>query len=92
MAKITLERPHTLGLDVARAQAEQLAVRLASEYQVRYCWVGNELQFKRSGADGVITVAQDRVRVELKLGLLLSAMGGSIQREIEQALDKLLQA
>ena len=73
-------------------KAEQLAERLASEYDVRYRWVGNSLEFKRSGADGLIAVTEDQVRVELNLGLLLSAMGGSIRREIEKTLDESLQA
>ncbi|MBX9755934.1 MAG: polyhydroxyalkanoic acid system family protein [Pseudomonadaceae bacterium] len=92
MAKIKIERPHSLGLAGARAKAEQLAERLASEYDVRYRWVGNSLEFKRSGADGLIAVTEDQVRVELNLGLLLSAMGGSIKREIEKTLDDSLQA
>ena len=57
---------------------------------MRYRWNGDTLEFKRSGADGSIAVGEDTVRVELKLGLLLSTMGGMIQREIEQVLDKSL--
>ncbi|MDO8332759.1 MAG: polyhydroxyalkanoic acid system family protein [Pseudomonas sp.] len=91
MARIKIERPHSLGLAGARTKAEQLAERLASEYDVRYRWVGNSLEFKRSGADGLIAVTEDQVRVELNLGLLLSAMGGSIKREIEKTLDESLQ-
>lgn len=87
MARIKVERPHSLGREGARAKAEQLAERLAREYDVRYRWVGDCLEFKRSGADGKIEVSDDRVRVELNLGLLLSAMGGSIKREIEKTLD-----
>ena len=48
------------------------------------------LEFKRSGADGEIEVNDAKVRVEVKLGLLLSAMSGSIKREIEKALDEYL--
>ena len=92
MSRITVERSHSLGLAVAREKAEALAQRLASEYDVKYRWSGDTLEFKRSGADGSIRVGEDRVRVELNLGLLLSAMGGSIKREIEQTLDKHLQA
>jgi putative polyhydroxyalkanoate system protein len=92
MARIKVERPHSLGLAGARAKAEQLAERLASEYEVRYRWVGDSLEFKRSGVDGVIAVSADWVRVELSLGLLLSAMSGRIKSEIEQTLDKSLQA
>lgn len=92
MAKITVEREHALGREAARAKAEQLAERLAREFDVSYQWQGDTLLFKRSGADGSIAVSDDQVRVELKLGLLLSAMSGTIKREIEQVLDKSLNA
>jgi len=91
MARISVERPHALGREGAREKAEQLAERLAREYDVRYRWNGDTLEFKRSGADGSIAVGEDRVHVQLKLGLLLSAMSGSIKREIEEVLDKSLQ-
>ena len=92
MAKINVERSHNLGREVAREKAEQLAERLAREYDVRYRWAGDTLEFKRSGADGRIEVAEDSVKVQLNLGLLLSAMSGSIKREIEEVLDKSLRA
>ena len=92
MAKINVERSHGLGREVARQKAEQLAERLAREYSVHYHWAGDTLEFKRSGAHGHIEVAEDRVRVQLSLGLLLSAMSGSIKREIEEVLDKSLNA
>ncbi|WP_027896671.1 polyhydroxyalkanoic acid system family protein [Zestomonas thermotolerans] len=90
MSRIHVERPHSLGRAAARAKAEQLAERLAREYEVSYRWRGDTLEFRRSGADGRIEVGEDRVRVEIKLGLLLSALSGSIQREIERALDERL--
>lgn len=92
MAKITIERPHALGRELAREKAEQLAERLARQYDVRYRWNGDSLEFKRSGADGRIEVHENSVRVQLSLGLLLSAMSSSIKREIEEVLDKNLQA
>ena len=92
MAKINVERSHKLGREVAREKAEQLAERLAREYDVRYRWAGDTLEFTRSGADGRIEVAEDSVKVQLNLGLLLSAMSGSIKREIEEVLDKSLRA
>lgn len=92
MAKITVERPHNLGRDTARAKAEQLAERLASQYDLRYAWNGDSLEFKRKGAEGHIEVGENQVRVELSLGLLLSALSGTIKREIEKGLDETLQA
>lgn len=91
MAKITVERPHCLGRDSARAKAEQLAERLSRQYDLQYHWHGDTLEFKRKGAHGHIQVGADQVRVELSLGLLLSAVGGTIKREIERGLDESLQ-
>lgn len=92
MARITVERPHKLGREAARAKAEQLAERLSRQYELRHHWEGDALIFKRKGADGRIEVGQDQVRVELNLGLLLSALSGTIKREIEKGLDESLQA
>lgn len=91
MAKITVERAHALGREGARAKAEQLAERLARQYDLRCQWSGDTLEFKRKGAEGRIEVCEDQVRVELSLGLLLSAMSGTIKREIEKGLDESLQ-
>ncbi|WP_342243687.1 polyhydroxyalkanoic acid system family protein [Pseudomonas sp. OTU5201] len=90
MSRIHVERFHSLGHEAVREKAEKLAERLAREYDVRYQWRGDTLEFKRSGAEGAIEVSSAKVRVEVKLGLLLSAMSGSIKREIEKALDEYL--
>ncbi len=92
MARIIVERTHNLGRDAAREKADQLAAKLASEYGVRCEWQGDVLEVRRSGADGRIEVEEDRVRVLLNLGLMLSALGSSVQAQIERALDKALQA
>lgn len=90
MSRIHIERSHSLGLDAARAKAEKLAERLAKEHGVQCEWQGDELTFKRSGVDGRIAVGADKVAVDVKLGLMLSAMSGLLKGEIEKALDKAL--
>ena len=90
MSRIVVERQHRLGREGARAQAQHLAERLAKQYDVSYRWVGDTLEFRRTGAEGSIAVDDSNFCVKLKLGLLLSALSGSIKREIEDALDKQL--
>ena len=92
MARIIVERNHSLGRDAARVKAEQLAAKLERDFGVRCEWQGDVLEVRRSGADGRIEVEEDRVRVLLNLGLMTSAMGASVQAQIERALDKALQA
>lgn len=90
MSTIVVERQHQLGRAGAREKAQQLAERLAQQYDVSYRWAGDTLEFRRTGAQGSIVVDDTHVRVSLKLGLLLSALGGTIKTEIENALDKYL--
>lgn len=90
MSKIVVERQHNLGRKGARDMAQQLAERLAEQYNVSYQWVGDRLEFRRTGATGSIDVDESQVRVSLTLGLLLSGLSGTLKREIEEALDKRL--
>ena len=90
MAHIDITHPHALGLGRARKAAEEVAARLADEYDLRCHWKGDVLHFERSGVKGRIVLGKDAVQVQAKLGLLLSAMQGTIEREIRRLLDKKL--
>jgi len=90
MTQISVERKHNLGREAARLKAETLVERLAREYDLKAHWDGDTVEVKRSGANGRIEIDDDTIRVNLKLGLMLSIMGGSIKSEIEKALDKVL--
>ncbi|MCK1783757.1 MULTISPECIES: polyhydroxyalkanoic acid system family protein [Pseudomonas] len=90
MARITVERAHSLGKEGARAKAEKLAQKLQDQYGLQPSWSGDTLNLKRSGVKGTVLVADDLLRIDVELGLLMSAMSGTIKTEIEKALDKAL--
>ena len=90
MARITVERAHTLAKEGARAKAEKLAQKLQDQYGLEPSWSGDTLNLKRSGVKGTVQVAADLLRIDVELGLLMSAMSGTIKTEIEKALDKAL--
>ena len=90
MARITVERAHSLGKEGARAKAEKLAQKLQDQYGLQPSWSGDTLNLKRSGVKGTVQVAADLLRIDVELGLLMSAMSGTIKTEIEKALDKAL--
>ena len=90
MATVDITRDHQLGKEVARERAQQLADKLAQKLDAKCVWQGDELTFKRSGADGSITVSDAQVRVQVKLGLMLTPMAGMVKGEVEKALDKYL--
>ncbi|NUT82256.1 polyhydroxyalkanoic acid system family protein [Pseudomonas sp. NA13] len=90
MARITVERAHGLGKEAAREKADKLAQKLSDSYGLEPQWVGDTLKLKRSGVKGEVHVGDDSIRVDVELGMLMSAMSGTIKTEIEKALDKAL--
>jgi len=90
MARISVERAHGLGKEAAREKADKLAEKLAAQYGLEPKWAGDTLNLKRSGVKGAVHVGEDSIRVDVELGLLMSAMSTTIKAEIEKALDKAL--
>ena len=90
MAKITVERPHSLGKEKAREKAELLVEKLADKYGIEHEWSGDVVKLEGKGAKGTVDVGEDFVRVNLELNFFLSAMSGQIQAEVERQLDKAL--
>ena len=64
--------------------------KLASQYGLTPTWAGDTVKLKRSGVNGTLLISDNNVKVDVELGLLMSAMSGMIQSEIERSLDKAL--
>jgi putative polyhydroxyalkanoate system protein len=90
MADIKVVRKHRLTMAQAKKIAQKTADDLASEYDLKSEWQGNTLRFARSGVDGSMAVSASEIRLEVKLGMLLSAFKGKIEQHIEHRLDELL--
>lgn len=73
MAALVFERPHALGLEVARAVADRLAEEMRHDYGVDSHWNGNDLVFSRVGLSGVLRINPDSIRLDAQLGFLFSA-------------------
>ena len=87
---LQLEVAQLLGKEAAREKADKLAQKLSDQYGLEPQWSGDTLNLKRSGVKGAVHVADDSIRVDVELGLMMSAMSGMIKAEIEKALDKAL--
>lgn len=90
MTQISVERKHSLGREAARAKAEALVQKLSSQYDLKADWQEDRVDVTRSGANGSVHIGDDHIRVDLKLGMMLSMLAGNIKGEIERALDKAL--
>ena len=90
MANIKIKKKHGLTRETARASVDAVAKELKKKLKAQYAWRGDSLKFKRSGASGSIDVGDDFVKVDIKLGLALSPMKGTIERAIRKNLSEAL--
>ena len=96
MADIKIHREHALGLQRAReiawAWAEQAEAKFDMDCTVLEGETSDTVEFVRSGVKGQLIVAPDHFELQARLGLLLGAFKGQIEREIQGELDALLAA
>lgn len=90
MASIDITHHHSLPPDAARRAVEDAVARLGEKLGVDYRWEGDMLHFQRHGVDGRITLAPGQVHVAAKLGLLFSALKGTVESELLRVLQERL--
>jgi putative polyhydroxyalkanoate system protein len=87
MAEISIVQEHSMTAPMARAAAQEVADKFATEYGVRCRWEGeNVLRFERTGVDGALTLGEHRAALRIKLGFLMGAFAGAIE---SKAADKM---
>ena len=88
MANIRVLRKHQLDLVDIRAKAEGLADQLAARFGGQHHWRENDLHYKRSGVDACIACSVEDIVVDIKLGMMMSAVRGIIEAEVKNSLDE----
>jgi len=90
MATIHITRPHQLDQETVRDKVQELANTLVDKLSAKYTWEEDRLIFKRSGADGFIRIGNQELEVEVKLGMMLRPLKGTIEKTITEYLDQQL--
>jgi len=88
MATIHLRHAHPLSDAKARHAVDALAKKLSEKLGVVSRWDGDVLHFQRPGVDGRITLLPGMLDIEAKLGLLFSAMKGTVETELKRILKE----
>ena len=94
MSTIHIHREHQLGMAKARKIAWQWAEQVEQHFGME-CTVyegedSDTIEFTRSGVKGELIVSADAFELQAKLGLLLGALRGTIEKEIQGELERLL--
>lgn len=92
MATIKLSKKYTMPIDQVRLGIEKLGEQLQQEQGMKYSWESeNKAVFKHKAAKGFICIQDDCVELELKLGLLYSAMAPILKSKIQEMADQHIQ-
>ncbi|MEX1667704.1 polyhydroxyalkanoic acid system family protein [Zhongshania guokunii] len=91
MSTISLRQSHNKDPEELRNLIKQLTVKLEEKYQLSSRWLNSdEVEVQRSGVKGLISLAPAEVRVEIKLGLMMTAFKSTIQSEISRSMAEKL--
>ena len=94
MADIHIERQHGMTLAQARKAALRWAEQAEQKFDMDCTYVEgdtcDEVNFKRSGVSGTLTVNAKVFELQAKLGFLLGAFKDKIESEIVKNLDALI--
>jgi putative polyhydroxyalkanoate system protein len=88
MAVIAIAKKHHLSHKKAREAAEKVAKDLNARFDLEYAWKGDDIEFRRPGLSGALHVAKDSVRLDCKLGFMLSLLTPTIEVEVHKQFDK----
>jgi putative polyhydroxyalkanoate system protein len=87
-ADISITQQHALSLQQAKDAAQQVAERMAAEYEMSPQWEDNVLRFERSGLEGTLIVEAQQVQVDITLGGFFKSFAPMIEDKISRNIAK----
>lgn len=88
MAEISIVQEHHLTPKKAREAAQQVADKIAGEYDLECAWEGDVLHFERSGVQGSLTLEQAQVEMVIKLGFMMNMFAPAIEAKVADSMKK----
>ena len=82
MAKIHIEHATRLSRDEIREKLGEVMDKIEKKFDLEGTWKGDEYTFTRKGVDGHAVIRDGGVVIDMKLGMLLSALKGRIEKEM----------
>jgi putative polyhydroxyalkanoate system protein len=88
MADFAIVQQHRLSMEDARAAAQKVADQMAVDYEMTHQWVGDVLEFKRSGFSGALALSEGSVQLEVVLGFMLRGFAKKIEEQVSKNMNK----
>ena len=88
MSRIRIEREHHLSSEESKRIISQLEPLLRDKLGVQSSWQGTTLTLEGKGFTGRAELSDRYLCLEVKLGMLLRPIKGTIQAKVEEKLDE----
>jgi len=86
VAQLHIEHTTGLSKDKIREKLGEVMGKIEQKFSLTGRWSGDNYTFTRSGVDGKAVIQDGKVVVDIKLGMLLSALKGRIESEMIEKL------
>ena len=91
MSKLEVDVAHRLTRDEARSRIDRITEKLARDFSAECNWHGiDRLVVKRKGLHALLDIADDRVHVDMELGMFMRPFASTIRDGIAKQLTDLL--
>jgi putative polyhydroxyalkanoate system protein len=88
MSHIRITKRHHLTHRKAKEAAEAVARDLHKRFGLAYEWDGDCVEFSRTGLAGKLHVLTDQVRLDCKLGLVMSVFKPALEGAVHEEFDR----
>lgn len=88
MADIRITKRHHLSHRKAKEAAERVAKDLHKRFGLAHEWNGDCVDFTRAGLTGKLHVLNDEVRLDCKLGFVMSMFKPALEEAVHEEFDK----
>lgn len=91
MNKVEVDIAHSLSRDEARSRIDRATAKLERDFSAECKWEGHgRLIVKRKGLQAYLDIADDKVHVDMELGLFMRPFAGTIRAGIAKQLADIL--
>jgi putative polyhydroxyalkanoate system protein len=89
MANINIKKAFTMPVDEVRKGIEKMAASLKKEQGMSYAWVSEDrVEFSHKTGKGSLAIEGGELVMQLKIGLLYSAVAPMVKQKIQNYADK----
>jgi len=89
MSRIRINKGFTMPREDLKGELDRLVAELGRQLQLNCEWLSEDcLDFRRSGVTGQISISDEELDLDIKLGMLMNVFRENIEQEVMEFMDE----